>query len=140
MQWTFSSRAENKKWYDDSMKRIFTIFFLLFSIISLHFSFADAPENEIRKFKKKSYILSESDLAVLRDEVRNQCNLQPAREEAYPWYYHYELGLKLTKKDDWQRALDSFLNALDRRGRPQKFTRMYGMWFLDYYPYYNIGL
>jgi hypothetical protein len=48
--------------------------------------------------------------------------------------------LALKGKDDWQRALDSFVNALDSRDRPQKFSRIYGMWFIDYYPYYNIGL
>ncbi|MGH9856712.1 MAG: hypothetical protein ACRD4B_02595, partial [Acidobacteriota bacterium] len=28
----------------------------------------------------------------------------------------------------------------DRRERPQKFTRIYRMWYIDYFPYYNIGL
>jgi hypothetical protein len=28
----------------------------------------------------------------------------------------------------------------DRRELPQTFTRIYGMWFIDYFPYYNIGL
>jgi hypothetical protein len=58
----------------------------------------------------------------------------------YPWYYHYEVGLAMQKHRDWQRALDSLLTALDGRDRPQRFTRIYGMWFIDYFPYYNIGL
>ena len=46
----------------------------------------------------------------------------------------------MQKHRDWQRALDSMIAALDRRDRPQKFSRIYGMWFIDYFPYYNIGL
>ena len=43
-------------------------------------------------------------------------------------------------RSDWERALESFINALDDRDKPQKFSRIYGMWFIDYYPYYYIGL
>jgi tetratricopeptide (TPR) repeat protein len=97
-------------------------------------------EQGIRSFNKKAYLLPEEVVTQLKEDIRQRCNLPKADERTYPWYYHYELGLVLKKKNDWQRALDSFISALDFRDRPQKFSRIYGMWFIDYYPYYNIGL
>lgn len=97
-------------------------------------------ESAIRDFKKKPFLLPESEVTRMKEDIRQRCNLPKADEHTYPWYYHYELGLAMKQKRDWQRALDSFINALDFRDRPQKFSRIYGMWFIEYYPYYNIGL
>ena len=97
-------------------------------------------EQGIRDFNKKPYVLSDQVVQKMKEDIRQRCNLPKADERTYPWYYHYELGLVLKQKNDWQRALDSFISALDFRDRPQKFSRIYGMWFIDYYPYYNIGL
>jgi len=94
----------------------------------------------IRQYEKKPYTINETDLSKMKEEIRSQCNLPKGSEKSYPWYYHYQLGLALSTKNDWQRALDSFIAALDHRDQPQKLTRTYGMWFLDYYPYYNIGV
>ena len=77
----------------------------------------------------------------MKEEIRNRCHLPQAATAAdYPWYFHYEMGKALAEKKDWQRALDSYIEALDHRDRPKKESRIYGMWFIDYYPYYNIGL
>lgn len=100
----------------------------------------DDPEEGIRAFNKKAYVLPEEEVRQMKEDIRQRCNLPHADEKTYPWYYHYELGLGLKQKSDWQRALDSFISALDFRDRPQRFSRIYGMWFIDYYPYYNIGL
>ncbi len=100
----------------------------------------DDPEQGIRAFNKKPYVLPDEEVKQMKEDIRQRCNLPKADEHTYPWYYHYELGLGLKQKNDWQRALDSFISALDFRDRPQKFSRIYGMWFIDYYPYYNIGL
>lgn len=99
-----------------------------------------ATEKAIRNFDRKQYLLKDPEVLELKEEIRQKCKLPKADERSYPWYYHYELGLALKGKDDWQRALDSFISALDNRDRPQKFSRIYGMWFIDYYPYYYVGL
>ena len=101
---------------------------------------SDDPEQGIRAFNKKAYVLPEEEVQQMKDDIRERCNLPKADERTYPWYYHYELGLGMKQKNDWQRALDSFISALDFRDKPQRFSRIYGMWFIDYYPYYNIGL
>jgi tetratricopeptide (TPR) repeat protein len=101
---------------------------------------SDDAEQGIRAFNKKAYVLPEEEVQQMKEDIRQRCNLPKADERTYPWYYHYELGLGLKQKNDWQRALDSFISALDFRDKPQRFSRIYGMWFIDYYPYYNIGL
>jgi tetratricopeptide (TPR) repeat protein len=96
--------------------------------------------DQMSAWQRKPYLLSDSELAEMKEQIRQQCRLPKKDEGSYPWYYHYELGLALQHKNDWQRALDSFISALDRKEEPKKASRIYGMWFLDYYPYYNIGL
>lgn len=90
--------------------------------------------------ERKPYLLADTEVARIKDEIRTRCHLPQANEATYPWYYHYEVGMAMKDRNDWQRALDSFIAALDHRDKPQRSSRIYGMWFLDYYPYYNIGL
>jgi hypothetical protein len=113
---------------------------ILLAALCLFSSVAFAAQNQIRVSDKKPYLLSDSEVTVMKEQIRRQCNLPKADEGSYPWYYHYELGLALQNKSDWQRALDSFIAALDRHDQPKRASRIYGMWFLNYYPYYNIGL
>jgi hypothetical protein len=110
----------------------------LFCLIGL--SAAAAEEPSLKDFQRKPYVISNEEVQQIKDEIRTKCHLPQAQEMTYPWYYHYEVGLAMQKKQDWQRALDSLLVALEQRDHPQKFTRIYGMWFIDYYPYYNIGM
>lgn len=97
-------------------------------------------DQSIRAFSRKPYLLSDLEVNKMKEGIRKSCNLPVAADESYPWYFHYELGKAFENKQDWQRALDSFLLALDHRDQPKRGSRTYGMWFIDYYPYYNIGL
>jgi hypothetical protein len=116
------------------MTKIWIVFCLIASLARA------ATNDEIQTPPRNPYLLSDVELTKMKEEIRLQCRLPKKEERLYPWYYHYELGLALQHKNDWQRALDSFISALDRKDQPQKGSRIYGMWFLDYYPYYNIGL
>jgi len=113
---------------------------VLTSLLCLLAVIAAADEPSIRDFERKPYVISTAEVERIKEEIRTQCRLPLAQENHYPWYYHYEVGLAMQKRNDWQRALDSFLAALDHRDQPSKQSRIYGMWFVDYYPYYNIGL
>lgn len=85
--------------------------------------------------------LSEEQYQQIESQVMDRCRLTRGSSlRTYPWYFHYELGLELLKHDDPNRALTSLLDALDKREKPQRLTRTYGMWYLNYSPYYNIGL
>lgn len=91
-------------------------------------------------FEKKAPVLSEADFTTLRNDVLMKCDL-PAdtKMSNAPWYANYELGLELERKGDYPRALTHFIDAVAHRPNPQKQARMYGMWLIDYYPYFHIA-
>ncbi len=91
-------------------------------------------------FEKKPPVLSESDFQMLRNDVLTKCDLPlDTKLSDAPWYANYELGLELERKGDYPRALTHFIDAVARRPNPQKQARMYGMWLIDYYPYFHIA-
>jgi hypothetical protein len=95
---------------------------------------------DYKVFKRKPTVLSDEELNRLRAVVLSRCGLAPATRPAEsPWYVHYELGLELERRKDPQRALDAFLEAAARKARPARQSRMYGMWFRDYQPYFEIA-
>jgi hypothetical protein len=73
-------------------------------------------------------------------DVLRRCGLSPNQDLDYaPWYFFYELGLELDRQGDARAALDAFLEATERRPEPGHDVRLYGMWFLDYLPYFRIA-
>jgi tetratricopeptide (TPR) repeat protein len=93
-----------------------------------------------KDFERRPTVLSETELERLKTAVMSRCHVPEGTDLAKaPWYFHYELGLELEKKGDPQRALDAFIAALDRRSSPQQGARMYGVWFIDYLPYFEIA-
>jgi tetratricopeptide (TPR) repeat protein len=85
--------------------------------------------------------LSEAEFEEVHEAVVERCGLGPMKGEgSFPWYFYYELGLEMLKRDDPIRALESFLSSLDRKEEPQRRARIYGMWYTSYAPYYRIGL
>jgi tetratricopeptide (TPR) repeat protein len=91
-------------------------------------------------FERKEPTLSEADFNLLRNDILEKCDLPPdTKLSAAPWYANYELGLALERKGDYTRALTHFIDAVANRPNPQKQARMYGMWLIDYYPYFHIA-
>lgn len=78
--------------------------------------------------------------AVLAQQVAAQCGQRPqARPDERPWYYHYMLARKLADHGDWIGSLQQLSLALDRRTEPGEFVRTYGMGYVDYRPWYDLG-
>jgi tetratricopeptide (TPR) repeat protein len=91
-------------------------------------------------YEKKAPTLSEAEFNVLRNDILMKCDLPPDMKLSNaPWYANYELGLALERKGDYSRALTHFIDAVAQRPDPQKQARMYGMWMIDYYPYFHIA-
>lgn len=91
-------------------------------------------------YTAKPPVLTDAEFSKLRSDVLKQCDL-PAdtKQSEAPWYANYELGLELERKGDYPRALSHFIDAVSHRPNPQKQARMYGMWLIDYYPYFHIA-
>lgn len=91
-------------------------------------------------FEAKPPVLTEEEFALLRNDVLSKCDLPlDTKLSEAPWYANYELGLALERKGDYPRALTHFIEAVAHRPNPQKQARMYGMWLIDYYPYFHIA-
>jgi len=93
-----------------------------------------------KDYERKPVVLSEKEVEELRAEVLARCQLKPeTKPQEAPWFFHYEMGKDLQKRGDPQRALDSLIEAATQRADPAHGARIYGMWFLDYLPYYEIA-
>jgi tetratricopeptide (TPR) repeat protein len=91
-------------------------------------------------YSAKSPLLSDEDFNMLRNDVLSKCDVAPDMKLAdAPWYARYELGLALERKGDYPRALTEFIDAVANRPNPQRRARTYGMWLIDYYPYFHIA-
>jgi hypothetical protein len=91
-------------------------------------------------YEKKAPTLSDAEFSILRNDVLEKCDLPlDTKLGSAPWYANYELGLQLERKGDYSRALTHFIDAVAQRPDPQKQARMYGMWMIDYYPYFHIA-
>ncbi len=91
-------------------------------------------------YDAKPPVLTDEEFEVLRNDVLSKCDLPlDTKLKNAPWYANYELGLRLERKGDYSRALTHFIDAVAHRPNPQKQARMYGMWLIDYYPYFHIA-
>lgn len=98
------------------------------------------PQPDYARYERAPPVLSERELGAVRQEVRQRCGLGPDADAAKtPWYFYYELGLELERRGDPQRALDALVEASLLRPQSQRAARMYGMWFIDYRPYFEIA-
>jgi tetratricopeptide (TPR) repeat protein len=119
--------------------RVLAAFLFLLSVAPIAAQ-APSPEPTYKDFERHPEVLSDAELERLKTAVMSRCHVPEGTDLAKaPWYFHYELGLALEKRGDAQRALDAFIEALQRRSDPQQGTRMYGVWFIDYLPYFQIA-
>ena len=99
---------------------------------------ADRPGFAV--YPRRAPLLTDLEYEKLKADVMAHCNVPPDSSlQDAPWYAHYELGLEVARRGDNQRALPHFLEAIERRPDPQRRARMYGMWLIDYYPYFNLA-
>lgn len=94
--------------------------------------------NSYAVYSPKPPVISDAEFKQLREDVMTKCNVAPDTSKA-PWYARYELGLELERKGDYSRALGELIDAVALRPNPQQRARMYGMWLVDYYPYFHIA-
>jgi tetratricopeptide (TPR) repeat protein len=87
------------------------------------------------------FSLTENEVEIIKAQVLRRCSLSNKIEDnKLPWYFHYEFGVDLMEAGDANRALNSFVLGANVREDPRRGKRMYGMWYVDYLPYYQIAL
>ncbi|MBZ5589226.1 MAG: hypothetical protein LAO05_11755 [Acidobacteriia bacterium] len=91
-------------------------------------------------FPRRPPTLPAEEIRALAAQVLARCGLPPHTEVTQaPWYFFYEVGLELDARGDPQAALDYLITAADRRPRSAHLARTYGLWFIEYRPYFEIG-
>ena len=89
----------------------------------------------------QSFSLSDNEVELIRSQVLSRCAVSSKlANNKLPWYFHYEYGVNLMKAGDAQRAVDAFVLGANVKEDPSRDKRMYGMWYIDYLPYYQIAL
>lgn len=82
-----------------------------------------------------------ADIAAIRDLVLRRCGLSgKLAENRLPWYFHYEFGMALIGEGESQHAIEPLQMSANLRATPGRGVRMYGMWFINYLPYFQISL
>ena len=85
--------------------------------------------------------LTPDEVERLRRKVLVQCGLQEGGAvDGLPWYFHFEFGRALLVSGDARRAVGELSMAVDLNPVPHASKRMYGMWYDDYFPYYQLAL
>jgi len=91
--------------------------------------------------RQLAFTLSDERVELIRSAVLRRCAVSAdVDKNKLPWYFHYEFGVDLMEAGDAQRALDSFILGANIREQSKRRKRMYGMWFINYLPYYQIAL
>jgi len=88
-----------------------------------------------------TYSLSENEVELIRSQVLNRCAIDSKlAKNKLPWYFYYEFGMDLMRAGDAKRAIEAFQLGANLREDPRRNKRMYGMWYIDYLPYYQLAL
>jgi hypothetical protein len=75
----------------------------------------------------------------LRRKVLVQCGLPASHDGSLPWYFHFEFGRSLLNAGDARRAVVQLTQSIDMNPSPAPEQRMYGMWYVDYLPYFQLA-
>ncbi len=76
---------------------------------------------------------------ALRRKVLIQCGLPADHSGVLPWYFHFEFGRNLLSAGDARRAVVQLTQSIDMNPAPAPEQRMYGMWYVDYLPYFQLA-
>lgn len=97
-------------------------------------------DTDYRQFDQAAYVLDAAQAERIRDQVLKRCALSARlAENRLPWYFHYEYGLELLAAGDPQRGLEALIVAANLREESKRNSRMYGMWYTHYLPYFQIA-
>jgi len=101
--------------------------------------YAYAPQSS--PVASDAYSLSDNEVELIRAQVLNRCAIDSKLvKNKLPWYFYYEFGMDLMKAGDAKRAIEAFQLGANLREDPSRNKRMYGMWYIDYLPYYQLAL
>lgn len=83
----------------------------------------------------------EADVIADNDSTVKRCAATINRsDDKLPWFFYYQCGVELMKAGNAEMAVSAFEMGANAHEDPRRGKRMYGMWFIDYLPYYQMAL
>lgn len=119
--------------------------FVIFLAIALALPLAATADTAIADHAAETQTYQSTNLQpaavdALRRKVLVQCGLDSSsNRNLLPWYFHFQYGQALLEAGDASRAIVELNQSIDLRPEPQARKRTYGMWFLDYLPYFQLA-
>lgn len=120
--------------------RAVLVFALAMAFPAAAFGHAQADGAAADGRSDQSMSLAPDAVDALRRKVLVQCGLESTNSSnLLPWYFHFEYGRALLDAGDARRAVIQLNQSIDLRPEPRARKRTYGMWFLDYLPYFELA-
>jgi hypothetical protein len=83
----------------------------------------------------------QAEIEAIRQRVLRRCGLSPRlAENKLPWYFFYEFGVELLQAGQSDEALEALQMTASLKAEPARAARMYGMWYVNYLPYYQMSI
>ena len=83
----------------------------------------------------------QDEIEVIRQRVLQRCGLSPKlAQNKLPWYFFYEFGVELLDAGQADAALESLQMTASLKAEPARPALMYGMWYVNYLPYYQMSI
>jgi len=101
----------------------------------------DMPDPNYPNAEVPDGMITDAELKIIRERVLNRCELSSKlADNKLPWYFHYEAGVELLNEGATEQAIEPLQMTANLRTEAARGTRMYGMLFVNYLPYYQISL
>ena len=102
---------------------------------------ADTIDESTAAIDTQARDLTEQQLRDIRKRVLKRCGLSSKlANNRLPWYFHYEFGVELVREGAADEALEPLQMTANLKPEPMRDARMYGAWFINYLPYYQMSL
>lgn len=83
----------------------------------------------------------DSEVVADDDSTVRRCAATITRtDDKLPWFFYYQCGVELLKAGNAEMAVSAFEMGALAHEDPRRGKRMYGMWYIDYLPYYQMAL
>ncbi len=96
------------------------------------------PDSDAATRGYQSTSLQPAEADALRQKVLVQCGLI-STHNVLPWYFHFAYAQALLEAGDTQRAVIELSESINLRPEPRARKRTYGMWYIDYLPYFQLA-
>ena len=109
--------------------------------LNLNADTSDTDTSDPQLDDSKTQDLTEQQLQDIRKRVLKRCGVSSKlASNRLPWYFHYEFGVELVKHGAADEAIEPLRMTANLKPESMRDARMYGAWFINYLPYYQMSL